>query len=112
REGDLLLRLEADDVGDLLFFDRRQLHEAGQAALPGDAHGDDVALDRIARQEGLERLTRQLVRVCVGLAEDLRVLDVVEGGRGDGPFDDLKTQRLQGALADVDAPHTLRNGHE
>ena len=42
-EGDLLLGLEVDDVGDLLFLDRRQLDEAGQAALAGHADGDDVA---------------------------------------------------------------------
>ena len=79
-EGDLLLGLEADDVGDLLFLDGRQLDEAGQAALAGHADGDHVALEGVARQELLQGLAGQLVGVGVGLAEDLGVLDVVEGG--------------------------------
>ena len=81
-EGDLLLGLEADDVGDLLFFDRRQLDEAGQAALAGDADGHDVAAEVVARQELLEGLAGQLIGVGVGLAEDLGMLDVIEGGGG------------------------------
>ena len=84
RERDLLLGLELDDVGDLLLFDRRQLDEAGQAGLAGDADGDLVALDRVAREELLQRLAGELVGVGVGLGEDLGVLDVVEGGGGDG----------------------------
>jgi len=49
REGDLLLGLELDDVGDLPLFDRRQLHEPRQAALTGDADDDHVALQIVAR---------------------------------------------------------------
>ena len=85
REGNLLLGLEPDDVGDLLFLDRRQLDEAGQAALAGDADGDQVALERVAREELLERLAGELIGVGVGLAEDLGMLDVVEGGGGRTP---------------------------
>ena len=50
---------------------------------PGDADGDDVALDGVAREELLQRLAGELVGVGVGLGEDLRVLDVVEGGGGE-----------------------------
>ncbi len=47
---------------------------------PGHADGDHVALDAVAREELLQRLAGQLIGVGVGLAEDLRVLDVIEGG--------------------------------
>jgi len=49
REGDLLLGLELDDVGDLAFFDGRQLHEPRQAALAGDADDDHVSPQAVAR---------------------------------------------------------------
>ncbi len=48
-ERDLLLGFEADDVVDLFLFDRRQLDETGQAALAGDADGDQVAFQVVAR---------------------------------------------------------------
>ena len=83
REGDLLLGLEADDVVDLLFFDGRELDEAGQAALPGHAEDDGVAADGVALEKLVQRLARQLIGVGIGLAEDLGVLDVVEVGGDD-----------------------------
>ena len=72
REGDLLLGLELDDLGDLLLFDRRQFDEPRQTGLPGDADGDLVVLDLVAGEELLERLADQRVRVGVRLGEDLR----------------------------------------
>jgi hypothetical protein len=104
RERDLLLRLELDDVDDLLLFDRRQLDEPGEAGLAGDAHGDDVALGRVPGEELLQGLARELVRVGIRLGEDLRVLDVVERGRGDHAVDLFEPQGLEGALTNVDAP--------
>ncbi len=107
-ERDLLLGLEADDVGDLLFLDRRQLDEAGQAALAGHADGDLVAAEVVARQELFQRLAGQLVGVGVGLAEDLGMLDVVEGGGGDFAVDQFQADGLEGALAEIDAPDAGR----
>ena len=78
-EGDLLPGFVADDVGDLLGLDRRQLDEPRQARLPrhGDRH--PVAQHRVPREELLQGIADQLGRVGAGLAEDLGVLDVVEG---------------------------------
>ena len=66
----------------------------------------------VARQELLQRLAGELVRVGVGLGEDLRVLDVVEGGGGGLAVDEFQPQGLEGTLADVDAPDAGRLGHE
>ena len=43
-EGNLLDGLEADDFGDFLGFDRRQLDKPGEARLPADAHGKNAVL--------------------------------------------------------------------
>ena len=40
----------------------------------------------------------------VGLAEDLGVLDVIEGGGGDLAVDLLEAEGFEAALAEVDAP--------
>ena len=104
-EGDLLFGLEANDVADLLLFDGRQLDEAGQTALSGDGDGDDVAADLVARQELLQRLAGELIGVRVGLAEDLGMLDEIEGGGGDHALILGEADGLEAALAQVDAPH-------
>ena len=71
----------------------------------------------VAREELLERFADQLVAIGFGLGEDLRVFDVVEG-LDDDPLVVLlvrtATQRLQRALANIDAPNgaTLRHGRE
>src|SRR5262249_20339538 len=54
---------------------------------------------------GLQGLARQLVGVGVGLAEDLGVLDVVEGGGRDLAVDQFHAQSLEGTLTDVNAPN-------
>src|SRR5205085_1138607 len=90
---------------DLLLLDRRQLDEAGQAALAGHADADDVAPDLVAREELLQRLAAELVGVGVGLAEDLGVLDEVEGGGGHLPVLLDEADGLQAALPQVDAPN-------
>ncbi len=69
-------------------------------------------LDAVAREELLERLADEGVRVGVGLGEDLGVLDVVERGGGGLPVDQFEAQRLEGALADVDAPNAFRDDHD
>ena len=111
-ERDLLLGLELHDVGNLRFLDGRQLHEPCQAAgLPGDADGDDVVLDRVAREELFERLAGQRLGVGVRLGHDLRVFDVVErGGRGLAVHE-FELEGLQGALAHVETPNGCRFRH-
>ena len=67
----------------------------------------------VARQELLERLAGQLIGVGVGLAEDLGMLDVVEGGGDDLAVDFLEADGLEGALAEIDAPNAdWLNWHE
>src|SRR5262249_33309772 len=46
------------------------------------------------------------VGVRVGLAEDLRVLDIIEGGGGGLAVLHFEPDCLEGTLAQVDAPHT------
>src|SRR5262249_23706484 len=90
----------------LLLLDRRQFDEAGQARLPRHADADDVAAQGVVGQELLQRLADELVGVGVGLAEDLGILDVVEGGGDDLAVDLLQSDRLEGTLPQVDAPDT------
>jgi len=64
----------------------------------------DHPLQRLL-QELLQRFARQLIRVGVRLAQDLGVLDVVER-RGDRlAIAELHSQRLKGALAEIDPPN-------
>ena len=105
REGDLLLGLEADDVGDFLFLDRRQLDEACQAALTGYADRYHVAAEGIARQEFFQGLAHQLVGIGIGLAQDLRMLDVIEGGGRRLTVDIHEANGLESTLTHVNAPN-------
>ncbi len=111
-ERNLLLGLEPDDVGDLLFLDGRQLDETGQTALTGHADGHDVAAEGVARQELVERLAGQLVGVGVGLAEDFGMLDVIEGGGDELSVDHFKADGLEAALPEIDAPDAGLHWHE
>lgn len=111
REGDLLLRLELDDVRDFLLLNRRQLDEMHQPALAGDTDGDLVLANRVAREEFLQRLAGQRLRVGVRLREDFGVFDVVEVRRSRDAVDHLHAQGFQRALANVDAPDADGNGH-
>ena len=58
RERNLLLGLEADDVGDLLLFDGRQLDEASQAALTGNADRNVVPAAWILRDRNFSSASR------------------------------------------------------
>ena len=78
REGDLLLGLELDDVGDPLLLDRGQLDELDQPSLTRNCDGNLASLDVVAIGEGRERLANQLLGVGIRLAEDLGVFDEVE----------------------------------
>src|SRR5208282_4756124 len=97
-----------DDVADLFFLDGRQLDEACQTALARNANGDDVRADVVARQELFHRLARELVGVGIGLAEDLGVLDVIEGGSGNLAADVFQTNGFESALPQVNAPNAGR----
>ena len=94
--------------GIFFLFDGRQLDEAGQAALTGNADGHSVAAEGVARQELGQRLAGQLIGVGVGLAEDFRMFDVIEGGGRDGAVDDFEANGLEGALTEIDAPDAGR----
>ncbi len=113
RERDLLPGLELDDVGDPLLLDRRQLDELHQAGLGRDPDGDLAVLQVVAAEEGRQCLADQFLGVGVGLAEDLRVLDEVEG-LGDellGVLAGGELQGLQRGLTDVDGPDGLDLRH-
>src|SRR5262249_22446646 len=104
-ERDLLLGLELDDIGDLLLLDRRQLDESGQTTLARDAHGNQIALDTVARKKLFQRLARELIGVRVGLVKDLGVFDIIKGSGGHLAVDQFEPQGFEGALAHVDSPH-------
>ena len=66
----------------------------------------------IARQKLLQRLASQLIRVGVGLAQDLGMLDVIERRRRNLTVDDLQTYGFEGTLTNVDSPYArLRCRH-
>jgi len=106
-EGNLLFGLEADNVGDLPFFHRRELHKPRQAGLPqhGDRHGQAHHVS--AREELLQRLQHNASRIDVRFREKLRMLDEREI-----VHDELTVTRgvqlygLEGTLSHVDAPYT------
>ena len=50
---------------------------------PGDRNGHAVVMDLVPRKELLQGVGDELRRVGVGLRENLRILDVVEGLDGD-----------------------------
>src|SRR5579884_1185001 len=107
-EGDLLLGLEANDVGDFLFLNGRQLDEASQTALSGNADRHNIAAQVIARQEFVERFPGELIGVRVGLAEDFRMFHVIESGGDELSVNFLEADRLEAALAQVNAPNADR----
>ena len=63
-----------------IFFglDRRQLDEPRQPGLTRHRDGHPIALHRVAREELLQRIPDQFDRFRAGLAENLRILDIVE----------------------------------
>ena len=68
----------ANDVGNLLGLDRRQLDESRQARLARNRNRHPIAQHGIARKELFQRVAYQFVRIGPGLAQDFRILDVVE----------------------------------
>ena len=63
RERNLLPRFVLDDVRNLLRFDRRQLDEPRQTALPGHRNRHAIAREHIPRDERLERFADELFAV-------------------------------------------------
>ena len=113
REGNLLLGLELDDVGDALLLDRRQLDELDQSGLAGHRDRDLASLDVVAVGERGQRLANQLVGIGVGLAQDLGVFDEVER-LGHDLVRIRSGHQLEGlecGLADVDRPDGLDLRH-
>ena len=78
REGNLLLRLELDNVGNPLLLDRRELDKLDQTRLARHGDRDSRSLQVVPVEKRPERLGDQGLGVGVGLAEDLGVFDKVE----------------------------------
>src|SRR5262249_54257153 len=106
RERNLLLGFETNDVSDFLFFDGREFDKPGQAALTGDADGDDIATEDVSGQELFQRFAGQLIRGGIGLTEDLGVFDIVERGGRDLVIDQGQTDGLESTLANVYPPNS------
>ena len=113
RERNLLLGLELDDVGDSLLFDRGKLDELDQPRLAGNRNGNLASLDLITVGERGQSFPNQLVRIGVGLAQDLGILDEVErlGHYLLGGLTRHELDRLERGLADVDRPDGLNLSH-
>ena len=78
-ERDLLLRFILDDVRNLLRIHWRWLEKTSQPSLARYRHRYLVALNLISREELLDRVPNQLLRVSsIWLTQDFRVLDVIE----------------------------------
>jgi hypothetical protein len=99
--------------GNRLGVDGRRFEEARQAALARDGHRHAVAAGFVSRKEGRQRVLHQLVAVGVGLAEQLGILDVIEGLRDERltVIVERAAQRLERALTDIDAPKCIALGH-
>ena len=113
-ERDLLASLIADDLSHLAAFDRRQLDELRQRALPGNADGNQVPVNLVPLKKCLHRLADQLFRNRVRLTQNFGMSNVVEGHRKD-LLTVLRTSqldRLQARLPNVDAPRTFCFGHD
>ena len=106
RERNLLPRLVLHDFRETARLDRRQLDEPRQRRVARHRDRDQVVGDFIPGEERLHRVGDDLLRDGVRLAENLGVLDVVEGDRHDlvGGFRVLQLDRLERRLADIDAP--------
>ena len=92
---DLLAGLVADDIGDLLDFDRRRLEELGEPTLAGDADADLLIEGVVPLQQLLHRLGDQLFRVRFRLTQNLGVFDVVEGIGNGLTVDEGTAERLE-----------------
>ena len=107
-ERDLLLGLERTMSGIFFSSTGGSLTKRARPLWPGTLMAT-VSPRRVLRDRNLcQRLAGQLVGVGVGLAEDLGMLDVVEGGGGDLAVDDFEADGLEGALAEIDAPDAGR----
>jgi hypothetical protein len=113
REGDLLLGLELDDVGDPLLLHGGQLDKLHQPRLPGHADGDFAPFQIISIRERRQGFPDELVGIRVRLAKDLRILDEVKCLGHDllGRLAGDKLQCLESGLADVDCPDSLNLRH-
>ena len=113
RERDLLPRLVFDDLADFARLDGGQLNETRQCRLPRHADRHKVVADVVLLEKLIEGLGDQLFGNGVGLAENLGMGDVVEGGRLHlvGGIVDLQADGLQTRLPDIDAPCTRFRCH-
>jgi hypothetical protein len=106
-EGNLLYRLELDDVGDLLGLDGRELREARKRRVARDGDDQVLALQRVLADELPEAEPGQLVLVDVGCGEHLLVGNDGEVGHPHAVALALQANRLDGGGADLHSPGCL-----
>ena len=112
-ERDLLSSFEADDLRQPFHVDGRRLKESRQTVLAGNRDRHPVAADLIASQKLCQRLADQLLGIRIGLAQNLRVFDVVERRRHQHAVLRvvLTAHGLERTVTDIDAPNTCLRSH-
>ena len=110
-EGDLLLGLELDDVGDLLRLDRGQLREPREGHIPRDGGDHRALLDLVLLDQRVELDLDHLIHVQVRHRQDLLERQDVEVRDPHAPTGADQLHRLDRVRPDVDAPGFIL-GHD
>jgi hypothetical protein len=108
-EGDVLLGLPADRLGELLLRHHREQDLLHDDRVPGDGHGDVLSLDAGRRQEAGDGLDHER-RIHDGAVDDRLGGEALEAGADElvGPFLPLpELDQLDGRGADVESDEVL-----
>ena len=111
REGNLLDRLELDDVGHLLRLDGRQLGETGKGGMARHGHHQVLAFQRLLTNELAQGETNNLVLVDVRGGQNPLQRNDREVGDGDLVAIALQPKGLDGMCADFHPPGSLLTSH-
>ena len=103
-EGNLLHRLELDDVGNLLRLHRRQLGEPGKRRVARNRNDQVLALQNVGADELPEAQPRDLVLIDVRCGQDLLMRNHREIRDADAVAVALEANRLDGGGADFHSP--------